>query len=199
MFAKTLIMKLFIASIIFVSTIFLTKGQIAQELDNQALVRHEINKKGMYILGTWAVANIAGGVAISTQTQGVDKYFHQMNALWNTINLSIAVPALFKKYRSPQSLTKNIKQQNSVEKAFLLNTGLDLAYIAGGGYLNALSQTENDPMLQGIGNSVMLQGAALFIFDFTLYLAHKNNAKGIYKHLDKISFYNGRLGVNILF
>lgn len=54
-----------------------------------------MNNTGMYVLGSWAVANlIIGGIGWNQNT-GDTKYFHQMNFFWNTVNLSIAGFALY--------------------------------------------------------------------------------------------------------
>ncbi len=53
--------------------------------------RISTNKTGMLVLGGWALANIGVGTAgYLLADDGNEKYFHQMNAGWNIVNLTIA-------------------------------------------------------------------------------------------------------------
>ena len=58
-------------------------------------LRLQKTQKAMTILGGWAVVNIGAGIALQANSSGEDKYFHQMNAIWNGINLAIALPGYF--------------------------------------------------------------------------------------------------------
>jgi len=134
----------------------------------------EINRTGMYILGSWAVSNIAIGTAGYFRGSGSNKYFHQMNLFWNTVNLGIASFSLLSAQDQSTSLVDILNRQLILEKAFLFNTALDVAYVTGGFYLIERSKniTKNMARLKGYGQSVILQGAFLFSFDLVMYLLH---------------------------
>jgi hypothetical protein len=71
-----------------------------------------------------------------------------------------------------------IKEFNNFQNIFLLNAGLDAAYIATGLYLR--ERSKNSPnhsnRLKGYGNSLFLQGGFLMVFDIAMYFIHQQNA-----------------------
>jgi len=175
-------------------------AQIDETWQETAVKRYKINKRGMQLLGSWAAFNIIGGGIAYTQTSGVESYFYQMNAGWNLINLAIAMPNLLKKYKEPESFSKNVDQQHTIEKILLLNIGLDVAYMVGGAYLNQLSVTaDQQEMLKGYGNSLILQGGFLFLFDCGLYFVQHQHGKKINGFLEKLCLSNNGLGVKLQF
>ncbi|MDO8951110.1 MAG: hypothetical protein Q7U86_00720, partial [Draconibacterium sp.] len=96
---------------------------------------NQINTAGMYVLGGWAIANIAGGAVGWANSTGSAKYFHQMNLFWNTVNLGIAGFALYNNLNADISLlsademlSKHVKTEN----LYLINAGLDVVYIGTG-------------------------------------------------------------------
>ena len=134
---------------------------------------YKINNTGMFVLGSWALLNMAGGAYGWARNDGQQKYFHQMNLFWNTVNLTIAGIALYNNFRVDCSLmdpdeimSKHIK----TERLLLLNSALDLGYIGTGFFLRYLSgQSENrGDLLKGYGNSLLLQGSFLLVFDLFL-------------------------------
>ncbi|MCB0846751.1 MAG: hypothetical protein KDE26_26060, partial [Bacteroidetes bacterium] len=75
---------------------------------------------------------------------------------------------------------KTVKAQNQIEKILLFNAGLDLAYIASGAYLIERSKTNpanagRAEQFNGYGQSLILQGGFLFVFDLTAFLIHQRN------------------------
>jgi len=141
---------------------------------------NQINTSGMYVLGGWAVANIAGGAIGWANSNGSAKYFHQMNVFWNTVNLGIAGFALYNSFNTDISmlsademLSKHIKTEN----LYLINAGLDVVYIGTGFLLKHLS-TKNlnkQDLLKGYGNSVILQGGFLMAFDLIMWGIQRNH------------------------
>jgi hypothetical protein len=140
----------------------------------------ENNKNGMIVLGSWAVGNlVAGGIGWS-QTSGKTKYFHQMNFFWNTVNLGLASFGYFNAINTDiQSLTgtEMLAKHKRFETVLLVNAGLDIGYMGLGYYLNRRSTNadKNKDLLGGYGNSLMLQGAFLFLFDLALYAVQRNH------------------------
>ncbi len=141
-----------------------------------------INNHGMAVLGTWALANIAIGAYGWVQYSGERKYFHQMNLFWNSVNLSIAVFALYTNLTQEYSLMASeelLSKQLKSQRLFLINAGLDVMYMGSGLFLKRISSRypETEVRLNGYGNSVILQGAFLFVFDLVMFgLQHAHRA-----------------------
>jgi hypothetical protein len=88
-----------------------------------------------------------------------------------------------------------IKDFNSLQNFLLLNAGLDAAYIMTGFYLKERAKNSSSAeRLKGYGNSLLLQGGFLLLFDVSLYFIHQSNADiNFYPHLE--SFLVGGVGV----
>ncbi|MDB4584673.1 hypothetical protein N9164_16100 [Draconibacterium sp.] len=132
------------------------------------------NNTGMYVLGSWAIANMATGAFGWANNTGSTKYFYQMNLFWNVINGTIAGFALYNNYTQDLSMiSQDTMLQNHIntEKLFLINGGLDIAYIGTGFLLKHLSNnsSKRPELLKGYGNSLILQGAFLFVFDMVMW------------------------------
>ncbi|MBI5808195.1 MAG: hypothetical protein HZA74_07310 [Ignavibacteriales bacterium] len=171
-------------------------------LQNFQMERKDINETAMLVLGGWAVGNILVGTYGNFKATGEAKYFHQFNAMWNVVNLGIAAFGYFNAVNSdPSSMTnfEIIKDYNSLQNFLLLNAGLDVAYIATGLYLKERSKnSSSSERLRGYGNSLLLQGGFLLLFDVSLFFIHQNNANiNLYPHLE--SFLAGGVGIGINF
>ncbi len=152
--------------------------------------RIEINATGMKILGGWALANIAFGGVSYFNSSNKKKYFNQMNVMWNVVNLSLATAGYFgakADLNKQLSLAQSIKDQHKIEQILLLNAGLDVGYMAAGLFLNERGLRKSSDRLQGYGQSLILQGAFLLIFDGTMYAVHQKNGKNFNKILENIS------------
>lgn len=149
-----------------------------------------IRKTGMLVLGSWAVANIISGGVGRNQLSGEKAYFHEMNAIWNVVNLGIAGAGYYftVKGSMPNELTDQFNSQINFQKILLFNAGLDLAYIVGGFYLMERSKnTAKLPeRLKGYGKSIILQGAFLFTFDVLMYTIHKNKTTPLTEFMSHI-------------
>lgn len=139
----------------------------------------ELNRQGMYILGGWALLNIAVGSASSFTTKGAAKELHVFNAAWNVVNLGIAGFSLYTSGSVPANPTEILSGYYDLQSFFLLNAGLDVAYIMTGFYLKerAVRITEHKDRLTGYGNCLLLQGGFLLLFDAAMYILHRNNAE----------------------
>lgn len=135
------------------------------------------NHTAMYMLGTWAAGNmIIGGIGMG-RTSGTTHYFHQMNLMWNTVNMGIAAFGLFSGAPEFSSSVETIlANHRKMENLYLINSGLDLIYIAAGGFMIHLSKSsvKRADMLEGYGKSVILQGGFLLVFDTTFWLLQRN-------------------------
>lgn len=99
--------------------------------------RNDLNRKGMIVLGSWAGANLITNGILLSNSSGSDKYFYQMNIYWNVVNGALAGLGVLgpKKKQGNLSAFQTLEEQSSTEKTFLINTGLDVAYVMTGAYL----------------------------------------------------------------
>ena len=135
----------------------------------------ELQKKGMIFLGSWATLNILSGTSGHFLSENSSRYFHQMNAGWNLVNIGIAGFALYNISMTDVSAlgyTQSISELQNLDKLLLLNAGLDVGYMATGAWLWERGLRKNSNRLEGYGKSLVLQGAFLFAFDLVLYMMH---------------------------
>ncbi|MBN2649497.1 MAG: hypothetical protein JXR50_07125 [Prolixibacteraceae bacterium] len=138
-----------------------------------------INNGGMMVLGGWAVANMAVGAYGWSAFEGPKKYFYQMNLFWNVVNVTIAGIALSNNLGydcSSITYDNYMNSHLSTEKTLLINSALDVGYIGTGfllKYFSTKASKRND-LLQGYGNSLILQGGFLLAFDVVLYALMRN-------------------------
>ncbi|NVJ87315.1 MAG: hypothetical protein HWE15_13475 [Algoriphagus sp.] len=156
-------------------------AQTSEELSGFNEMRLDYNRKGMLILGTWAIGNMIWGGIAAGQTTGEVKAFHQMNLYWNSVNLLIAGFGYWQATQNPDNLglLETINAQNSIEKILLFNAALDVAYVSSGFYLKERGLRKSNLKLQGFGKALMLQGAFLFVFDGVMYAFHQQHGQEI--------------------
>jgi len=166
-------MKKYILLSTFLCLSFLVLSQSTTLLDfNQNRLQKQ--KTAMTILGTWAIGNIAAGSILASRKEGETKYFNQMNAGWNAVNLVIAGFGYYgamKMDAASLDMSGSIEEQYKIQKILLFNAGLDIGYMLGGAYLIERSKNTNDnsERLKGFGKSIALQGGFLFVFDLVTY------------------------------
>lgn len=176
---------------------FMAHAQVSEQ-DSIAGERIKLVQNNMYVLGAWAGANIIQGTISASNTHGAEHYLHQMNAYWNTVNLAIAGVGLLgirKQLQKKHSLNSNLKAQYQLEKILLFNTGLDLAYIATGFYLKERGTRLNNDRNKGYGNSLLLQGGFLLVFDLIQYGQHRRNTKWLEQRQGKLQLGLGGNGL----
>lgn len=166
--------------------------------------RQNINQTAMLVLGSWAVGNILLGAYGNFKTKNETKYFHQFNAMWNSINLGIALFGYLNAVNSNLGDMTNLeilKDYSSLQNFLLLNAGLDVAYIMTGLYLKEKSKNSaKKELIKGYGNSLLLQGGFLLLFDVALFFIHQNNADILlYPNVGNLLSGNIGLGLNIKF
>lgn len=180
----------------------------AQEVEKIRLLsekKQQINRKGMVVLTSWASVNVLSGVGYFVSGDYKEQCFYGMNGAWGIVNLSIALPALLMESKQPDSMKKLIDNQQKTEKIFLINSALDVVYVAGGITLyhwsNLQKNEQQKLMFSGFGNSIIMQGAALLIFDTSMFLANRKFRK---KELNdsrnlQISFAPNQIRINYRF
>lgn len=173
---------------IFLILFLATVAVQAQDLPSFNQARLKTDQRLMLSLGTWAGANItAGTIGWATAQQPELKAFHQMNVMWNAVNLGLAVPGYLRarNTKAVQSLSQTLSEQQKTERIFLFNTGLDVAYITAGFLLRsmALNNQAKTDQLNGFGTGLILQGSFLFAFDLTAFAIHHRHGKQLVKML----------------
>lgn len=167
--------------ITFFLVVFLTiqvKGQAAGEVNWNAELWN-LQKNGMVVLGSWAAGNLLISGYQMSQTSGKTYHLHQMNVFWNVVNAGIAVSGYLGAMNGAVDLTdvEMLNEYNSFSKVLLFNTGLDVAYVMTGFYLKERSKrsAKHPKRLAGYGNSLLLQGGFLFLFDLALVIINEHS------------------------
>ncbi|MFN3265462.1 MAG: DUF6992 family protein [Deinococcales bacterium] len=102
----------------------------------------------------WMGASVIG---LSLTNDPAAKGWWMMNGVWGFINSAIAMVGLL----TPEPSLETMRN------LLLINAGIDVLYIAGGVFL----LTRPEPMWQGAGWGVILQGTFLLVFDLWQGLA----------------------------
>jgi len=166
-------------------------------------VRTGIQKRSMIALAGWSAANIVvSGIATDTRNKEM-RYFHQMNVMWGGINLAIAGLGYWgaskEKINNP-ILADVLKHQNRIEKTYLINAGLDVVYVGAGLLMNKTSDNQKNPeKFKGYGNSIMLQGAFLLIYDAIIYAIHKKHGRQLKGMTEHISLNGGPGAISLVY
>ncbi|MTI22901.1 hypothetical protein E1176_17850 [Fulvivirga sp. RKSG066] len=192
-------MKCTLALLILLCASVCCKAQSLEEINQQRIKK---TQTGMLILGSWATVNIISSPILKQNASGSDKYFYDMNLYWNTVNLAIATVGYLsarKELNKQYSLQKTIEKQNQLQRILLLNTGLDLAYVTTGLFLKTKGQKDESNRLEGFGESLILQGAFLFLFDLGSYLMHNQESKKINAILERIQLSAHGIGLRYTF
>lgn len=165
--------------------------------------RIRYSKNAMIGLAGWSVANIVGsGIATNTRNKEM-RAFHQMNVMWGGINLAIAGLGYWgagrEKIDNPtmESVKKN---QRKIEKTYLINAGLDVIYVGSGLLMNKTSDNQKNPeKFKGYGNSIMMQGGFLLLYDAIMYAIHKKHGKQLKGMGDKVTLNAGPGAVSLTY
>jgi len=175
-------------------------AQAQRELPQFNKERLRINQTGFLVLNAWSVANLATGLIAQSSAGGEAKYFHRMNAIWGGVNLLIALPAYINARKSKTDLTleASARGQAAIEKTFILNAGLDIAYLAGSTwFLEKATTSANPDKYRGYGKSILMQGAFLLLFDAVMFTTHNRHGKKLYKALNGLQLAPNNIGFNM--
>ncbi len=167
-------------------------------------LRLQTNKRGMTILGAWGAANVvAGGVGYLTAQTQEWKAFHGMNAIWGVTNLGLGLMGRYgvkRELGADYNCGQLLHRYEADKRLFLINGGLDLAYIGTAIFLKEHSKTRPNPATwRGFGNSILMQGIFLLGFDATMYLSHQGKDKRWYKLLNGLCVTGNGVGFNYTF
>ncbi len=177
-------------------------GQGLEEFNSERL---KLDQNLMIGLTSWSLSNVAVSSYGWATTDNEAMYFHQMNVMWSGVNLALAIPGYFKARKTDPnsfSFAQTWKEQLKTEKIFLFNTALDLVYVGSGLLLKQRAQLDdvNYYRFRGFGNSLLLQGGFLFLFDLTATLLHtKHRNEKLNGFLEKVEMSDNGLGMKIRF
>jgi hypothetical protein len=153
-------------------------------------------QQSLSLLSGWSVCNLiysplATKNLFSPET--TNEHFHQMNFSWNLLNVGIASLGhiiVNKDSKKPWDLKILYDKKKKAEKSIIINMGLDIAYMITGLLLknNAKKNNSEYYMNKGYGNSLILQGGYLLIYDAIflmklkkILIKKKFNKVGVYK------------------
>jgi hypothetical protein len=127
-------------------------------------------------LGAWSVGNLIVSPLLSNNifksgsslTSG--DYFHQMNFNWNIVNGAIAglgYWSVCRRKKKSWNFSSLEKEKKKLKTSLAVNMGLDVVYIVSGILLNRAGHNNpsNAELKIGYGNSLILQGGFLLVFD----------------------------------
>jgi hypothetical protein len=186
--------------------ILLIAGYRATAQDSLKLInaeRSQVTITGMRVLGGWGFANIAAGAAgWAASKGGQNRYFYQMTTVWGVVNAAVAINGYANaRNEHNENLTpaESLKAQQKIERIFLFNGALDVAYIGAGFYLDSRGSNNNNAQLKGYGTSIALQGAFLLLFDATMYRTQHGNGTRLRRFLEKtpITFTGKTVGIQL--
>jgi len=114
-------------------------------------------------LTQWGGASVVGGGALAVLGGSPRvRAFGLQNAMWGAIDVAIAAVSTLQS--TPPTTPK-------LRRLLLINTGLDVGYVAGGAHVFARTPSFGGRITpeqaRGHGAAVVVQGAALFVLDLT--------------------------------
>jgi len=167
--------------------------------------RAHLDQRGLAVLGGWAAGNLLVSGLATGQTEGSAHYFHQMNIGWGAVNLALAGTGYLAARRAKRQLIAdqagNVRNQLRTENLYVFNAGLDVAYLATGLYLlekgrNPTASGSSDRW-RGYGQSLLMQGGFLLLFDGFQYAAHHRHGRALYPLLSRVSVGFGAVAISL--
>ena len=164
---------------IFILVIFITV--INQKISSQDSLSfhkefYKTQQNSLLLLSSWSVGNLALSPFLGNNFKvfrnnfvgdvSSNDYFHQMNFNWNLLNAGIAGMShylVYKDQRKPWNIQELTLKKKKAEKSIKINMALDVAYMISGLLIKQFDK--NLSINQGYGNSLILQGGYLLIYD----------------------------------
>jgi len=189
-------------NVLLLASVMVTGKMYAQSFDDRSFGVHQqqLQRRGMLVLGGWAGGNIIYSAASLGKSSGSERSFHQMNLAWGGINLGLATLGyLHARKPAGYGYAFLLRKQQSIEKTFLFNAGLDIAYMATGFYLKerARRNDEHSDRNRGFGNSLLLQGGGLLLFDGVMYLVHRAHGRALLMAAERLQVRAGPGGISL--
>ena len=154
-------------------TLFLSFSSWSQDSLNLKKNFYKQQQNSLLLLSGWSATNLVASPIFCKNIYSAESkpdYFHQMNFNWNLINAGICGVSHFlvhRDSRKPWNLNDISNRKSKAEKSITFNMGLDILYVITGFVLN---QTANESkgnlnINKGYGNSLMIQGGYLLLYD----------------------------------
>lgn len=135
--------------------------------------RRDVDRVAMVTLGAWSLGNLTVGLVgdLSGDEDDAARYFHQMNWMWGAVNGVISGFGMASAFGGELETdwAKAVSKARTTEIVFLVNGVLDLSYMAVGAWLWERGLRTEEAVLEGYGQSLVMQGAFLFVFDWVLF------------------------------
>ncbi|WP_210521294.1 DUF6992 family protein [Hymenobacter terricola] len=149
----------------------------AAELATFHQARELLLGRGLAVLASWALLNlvVSGYLLRRADRRHRPYYFHGMNVCWGVVNAVLAFWGIWQwhpKAPAGLALADLFQAQLFNENLFLLNAGLDVAYIMTGFYLRTLAAVPGattPARLLGFGQALWVQGGFLLVFDAVMW------------------------------
>ena len=188
-------------ALLFIGNDLWAQADILTEINEK---RISLNKRHMYILGAWGSGNIIYGLIGRANSEGSQKYFHEMNAFWNVVNLGLAGAGLYGAYSSSPDqfiLWETYAEQQKLEKILLVNGALNVSYILGGVLMQERAKRieKNSDRWKGYGKSLVLQGAYLLAFDSMQFIVHSLAQKALRQLFEQFQFQGYTVSLTLTF
>lgn len=153
---------------------------------------YKTQQNSLLLLSSWSVGNLALSPFLGNNFKvfrnnfvgpvSTNDYFHQMNFNWNLLNAGIVGMShflVYKDQRKPWNIQELSLKKKKAEKSIKINMGLDVAYIISGLLLK--QSDKNLHINQGYGNSLILQGGYLLLYD-AIFLKRLKKLSKKYKY-----------------
>ena len=163
--------------------------------------RVRITSNGMEYLGGWGILNAGSGAILwANSTTSETRYFFQMNTVWGSANFLtglLTYTGLQNNKNKKLTAAQTSQEQERIEKIFKVNMYLDVVYLGAGTYLKVVGDSRNSPIMKGYGESVLLQGGFLLLFDGLMLHAEKQHGNKLRNFLEKhpMTFDGKRVGI----
>ena len=163
--------NIFVVSIFSLLLSFSANGQDSIEFQKRLF---KVQQQSTIVLSGWSILNI--GISplctkILFNPVTSSDHFHLSNFNWNLFNAGFAGLSYYSVYTNSQktwSISELNKSKKRLERALAFNVALDFIYIASGLLLKHATNPNdlvNYPAFHGGGNSLILQGGFLLVYD----------------------------------
>lgn len=154
-------------------TLFFSFSSWSQDSLNLKKNFYKQQQNSLLLLSGWSATNLVASPIFCKNLYSAESksdYFHQMNFNWNLINAGICGVSHFlvhRDSRKPWNLNDISSRKSKAEKSITFNMGLDILYVITGFILNqnANESKGNLNINKGYGNSLMIQGGYLLLYD----------------------------------
>tara|TARA_B100000401_G_scaffold255183_1_gene173372 strand:- start:1649 stop:2185 length:537 start_codon:yes stop_codon:yes gene_type:complete len=163
--------NIFVVSIFSLLLSFSANGQDSIQFQKRLF---KVQQQSTIVLSGWSILNI-GISPLCTKNLfnpvTSSDHFHLSNFNWNLFNAGFAGLSYYSVYTNSQktwSISELNKRKKRLERALAFNVALDFIYIASGLLLKHATNPNdlvNYPAFHGGGNSLILQGGFLLVYD----------------------------------